>query len=291
MAIDKLQDRIRKFKSPLALDLFAKPEHIPQKFFINGKSFLDAYFAYCEKLLEAVKESVSAVRLDLGMFSLYGEEGAEVLCKISHLAHQMGIYVFLQIPEPLSRCVAEHEAQVLFSPKTTIWFDGIILTAFIGSDAVVPFVECLKNSDKDIFLAARTSNRSAAEMQDLRSGSRLAYMAKADIANRYADGLIGKSGYARIALVGAAASVDCLRALREKYTRLFLLIDGCDYPNANAKNCSAAFDKLGHGALACAGLSVVAAWRENEEEADPIQTALKAAERHRKNLLRYVTVL
>jgi orotidine-5'-phosphate decarboxylase len=166
-----------------------------------------------------------------------------------------------------------------------------MLTGFIGSDAITPFAERLKESDKDVFIASRTSNRSAAEMQDLRSGSRLAYMAKADIANRFAGSFLGKSGYSRIALIAAASSADCLRALRTKYTNLFLLLDGCDYPNANAKNCSAAFDQLGHGAIACAGLSVMAAWQENEDQTDPVAAAQKAAERHRRNILRYVTVL
>lgn len=291
MSIDKLQDRIRKLKSPVAVDMFAQAEHIPQKYLSESECFLRAYLTYCKELLEAMKDTAAAIRMDHGMFSLYGQKGLEVLRELSHQAHRLGYYVLLQIPEPLSRRGAVCEAQLLFAQDASVWFDGLLLAADIGSDAIAPFVEYLKAFDKDLFVVARTSNRSAAEMQDLRSGSRLAYMAKADIANRYADGLVGKSGYSKIALVGAASSVDCLYNLREKYTSIFLLLDGCDYPNANAKNCSAAFDKLGHGALACAGLSVLAAWRECENEADPVVAAQKAVERHKKNLLRYVSVL
>lgn len=291
MSIDKLQDRIRKLKSPLAVDLFAQAEHVPHTFLRNEEGFLSAYIAYCEALLEAMKETVPAIRLDQGMFSFYGVSGLQALQKISYLAHKLGYYVLLQIPEPLSRRAAVCAAQQLFCDDTMAYFDGLMVTAFIGSDAIAPFAEYLKENEKDIFVVTRTSNRSAAEMQDLRTGSRLAYMAKADIANRYADSLVGKSGYSKIALVGAASSADCLRSLREKYTNMFLFLDGCDYPNANAKNCSAAFDKLGHGALACAGLSVIAAWQECGEECDPVEAAKKAAERHKKNLLRYVTVL
>ena len=291
MSIDKLQDRIRKLKSPVAVDMFAKPEHLPPQLFSEGKAFLSAYQEYCGKLLEQLTDTVTAVRFDYGTLSLYGPDGVAVLSQLTLRAHKLGYYVFLQIGEPLSKQNAECSAQLLFTSDQKVYFDGIILTAYIGSDAIAPFVAFLKESDKDLFVVARTSNRSATEMQDLLSGSRLAYMAKADIVNRYVDALIGKSGYARIALIAAASSADCLRGLRGKYRNLFLVLDGCDYPNANAKNCSVAFDNLGHGAIACAGLSVLGAWQEETDCVDYIMAARRAAERQRKNLLRYVTIL
>ena len=78
---------------------------------------------------------------------------------------------------------------------------------------------------------------------------------------------------------------------REKYKDAFILVDGCDYSNANAKNCAAAFDQLGHGAAVCAGLSVVAAWKEEGSEADEQVAAAEAVKRLKKNLQRYITVL
>lgn len=292
MSVDKLQDRIRKLKSPLAVDLFAKQEHIPPQFFSGEMTFLQAYQEYCGELLEQLDGTVAAVRLDYGMLSLYGSDGITVLTELSVQAHKLGYYVLLQIGEPLSRQNAEFAAEMLFDAKQPVYFDGLIMAAYIGSDAIVPFFEQMKGSDKDLFVVARTSNRSAAEMQDLLTGSRLAYMAKADIVNRYVDPLIGRCGYARVALMAAAASADCLRGLRGKYKNIFLLLDGCDYPNANAKNCSAAFDKFGHGAVACAGLSVLAAWKDElENPSDYIGAAQKAAERHKRNLIRYVTIL
>ena len=83
-----------------------------------------------------------------------------------------------------------------------------------------------------------------------------------------------------------------LRNLREKYKNLFLLIDGYDYSNSNAKNCSFAFDKLGHGAIACAGRGITVAWdTDTSEGTDYIAQVVEAAERMKKNLLRYITVL
>jgi hypothetical protein len=152
-----------------------------------------------------------------------------------------------------------------------------------------PFVKLLADSPKGLYGVVRSGNKSAAELQDLFTGNRLSHTAAADLVNRLGEPLAGRSGYNRIGAMAGAASADGLRVLRSKYSRLFLILDGYDYPNANAKSCSYAFDKLGHGAAACAGESILTAWKE--EEGDYGSLALAAAERMKKNLNRYVTIL
>ena len=150
----------------------------------------------------------------------------------------------------------------------------------------------MKSCEKDLFVVLRTANKSAAELQDLLTGSRLVHMAAADIVYRQCEPLVGRSGYSRIAAVGPASVADVLKKLRARYKSLFLLLDGYDYPNANAKNCSFAFDKLGHGAIACSGAGITCAWIADEANGEEyVRCAVEAAERMKKNLLRYITVL
>jgi hypothetical protein len=112
----------------------------------------------------------------------------------------------------------------------------------------------------------------------------------ADIVNRQAESKTGRHGFSQVGALASASAADSLRSLRSKYPKLFLLLDGYDYPNANAKNCSYAFDKLGHGAAACAGESIIAAWKESENN-DYVAAAVEATDRMKKNLTRYVTIL
>lgn len=51
-----------------------------------------------------------------------------------------------------------------------------------------------------------------------------------------------------------------------------------------------AFGLLGHGALVCAGSLVLGAWQERED-GDYLAAAKDAAERLKRNLTRYVTIL
>ncbi len=292
MSVDKLQNGIRKLKNPSMVEFSFDKTQIPPEFVETANGVYDAYCRYVKSLLDALNGLVPAVRFSFGSFAVAGTEGMESLKELLAYAEERGFYVLLDVPEIYSA----HDAALLaetFLNVHTIWeFDALVLSCYIGSDAVKPFADRLKEIDKDLFLLLRTGNKSASELQDLLTGSRLVYTAAADMAKRLGEGFVDRCGYSRIAGVGPGTSTDSLRTLRSKYPALFLLVDGYDNSGSNAKNCSLAFDKLGHGAVACAGSSIVAAWKEeNADNADAVAHAVQAAERMKKNLSRYVTVL
>ena len=141
-------------------------------------------------------------------------------------------------------------------------------------------------------MVLRTANKSASELQDLLTGSRLVHMAAADMAYRFCGPLVGRSGYSQVAGVCPASGADVMKKVRTRYKQMFLLIDGYDLTNANAKNCSNAFDALGHGAVVCSGTGITCAWIGNSPDGlDYLKLSVEAAERMRKNLTRYVTIL
>ena len=151
-------------------------------------------------------------------------------------------------------------------------------------------VEKLKETKKSLFVTLRNANRSASQLQDLMTGSRLVHIAAADMVKRMGEDFKTRSGYSQIGGVAAATSADSVRTLRSKFPNLFLLVDGYDYSNANAKNCSFAFDKLGHGAIVCGCDCVLSAWKD-EPNIEPIDCVVSAAERMKKNLNRYISIL
>jgi orotidine-5'-phosphate decarboxylase len=278
-------------KNPLVVDFSVLPSHIPPHILETEADFVGAYKRFCLELLEGLKDTVPAVRLDFNSFALLGSEGLLVLEHLLLFAKSCGYYVILDGVEVLSAQSAERAAEILFSDTCSWYFNGLIIPAYIGSDGIRPYAARLKETNKSLFVVARTANRSAPEMQDLLSGSRLAHIAKTDVVNRFSDSLIGRCGYSQVAVVAAASSADSLRALRSKFKSVFLLLDGSDYPNANMKNCSFAFDSLGHGAIACVGTSVTAAWQEENQPKDYVELAIQSALRLKKNLTRYVSVL
>ena len=292
MAIDKLQDKIRKLKNPSMLDFSMDTEKIPPHILLEETNACAAYERFCRELLSALKTLIPAVRFSVSRSMLMGAEGLNVLERLTAYASELGYYVLLDVPESLSREHAELNAKILLQNACPYTFDGLLLTPYIGSDAIKPYTELLKQKGKDLFVVLRTANKTASELQDLLSGSRLVHMAAADIVNRQSEKMITRSGYSQVAVVGPANVADVLKKLRARYKHFFILIDGYDYANANAKNCSYGFDQLGHGAIACANAGILSAWNPDLSDGrDYVRCAEEAAERMKKNLLRYVTIL
>ena len=292
MSVDFLQEKIRKRKNPLIVDMTVTEDLIPSTVRETYPDFPQACHAFTQELLNALKEIVPAVRFRFANFTLMGAEGMELLRGLLGYASALGYYVLLDCVDILSPAMAQYAAQQLFSNETPWHFDGLIVPTYIGSEGLKPFVTMMAQTDKGLFGVIRTGNKSASELQDLFTGNRRSHMAAADLVNRFGEPMLGKCGYHRIgALVGAAAG-DSLRSLRSKYNRMFMILDGADYAHANAKLCSNAFDRLGYGAAACVGRSVLGAWQEpGADVGDYAALAAEAAERMKKNLLRYITIL
>lgn len=290
MAIETLQNKIRKLKNPSMLDLRIPRDQLPQHLLTEEGSYLMAYCRFCRELLQGLKGIVPAVRFSFDAFALLGGEGLHHLSALMQEAGESGYYVLLDGPQIVSPLAAEEAAETFFASEAYPC-DGLLIEAYIGTDAIKPFVKYCKN-DKDLFVVLRSSNKSASELQDLMNGNRLVHYVAADLVSRTGESIVTRSGYSRICGVLSATAANSIRAIRGVYKSMFLMVDGLDAPSGNHKNCSYAFDRMGHGAVVCAGLSLTAAWKETESDGrDFVSCATQAAERMRKLLTGYVPVL
>lgn len=291
MAVDIFQDKIRKTKNPSVLELGLAVSELPQHLLTEAGSSENAYVRFCKELLTALKGVVPAVRLSFSAFALLGGNGLSALREVLKQASTLGYYVILDAPEILSQASAVLTAESLLGENSAFPCDALVISGYLGSDIIKPFLPYCKKK-KDIYVVVRTANKSASELQDLLSGSRVVHAAAADHVNRYGGDSVGRNGYTQVGIMAAASAADSLRSLRTKYPKLFFLVDGYDYPNSNAKNCSFAFDKYGHGAAVCSGAGITCAWKNAGSDGhDYLEHAVSAAERMKKNLTRYVTVL
>ncbi|MBE6934304.1 MAG: hypothetical protein E7462_04545 [Ruminococcaceae bacterium] len=291
MSIDVLHEKIRKLKCPIIVDFSMQETLLPPYLLVEEGSYPKAYYRFCKELLERLDEVVPGVRFSFDTFALFGGEGLENLSALLDRARALGLYTILDGPQILSPWAADRAAELLQSEQYPC--DAMLISPYIGSDGIKPFVPACTKMEKDLFIVVRSANKSASELQDLLTGKRLVQGAAAEMVNRFGEPIFTKCGFSRICSVSSAGAADSLRNLRAQYKRMFLLVDGLDYPSGNVKNCSYAFDRFGYGAVISAGPTITAAWKE-EEEANPMEytdAAVKTVERIRKNLLRYITIL
>ena len=125
MSLDKLQEKIRKTKNPLVVDLSVLPDQLPPHLLESEGAFLPAYERFCMELLEGLRGTVPAVRLSFGFFSLLGSGGVDALHRILTDARDKGYYIFLEGLEFLSSQTAAYSADILFGNDGTLSFDGL----------------------------------------------------------------------------------------------------------------------------------------------------------------------
>lgn len=287
MSIDLLQEKIRKLKCPIVLDMSVEPELIPAGMDSDGSSNIEMF---CRQLLSGLKGVIPAVRFPFDQFALMGSDGLRILADLLREAKDMGYYVLLDGPAITSPWSAARAASLL-DAASAYPCDGMVISDYIGSDAIRPCLPACK-AGKSLFVIARSANKSAVELQDLMTGSRLVHVAAADIANRHGETMCGRSGYHQIGVVTSATSASAVSGLRTKYNRMFLLVDGLDYPGGNAKNASCGFDRFGHGCAVSVGPAITGAWKETGSDgSDFVECAQRAAERIRGNINRYISIL
>ena len=292
MSIDLLHEKIRKLKNPMVVDFSLQQPLLPKHLLSEEGSVEGAYHRFCTELMEGLSGVVPAVRFSFDDFALLSANGLQILAQLLTRAKELGFYVILDGTQILTPSSADNASDVFFGTDSYPC-DALLISPYIGTDGIKPFVPYCANASKSLFVVVRSPNKSASELQDLLTGKRLVQGAAAELVNRYGEQILTKCGYSTVCAAVSAGYPDGIRALRAQYRHMFLLVDGIDYPSGNAKNCSFAFDRLGYGAAVSVGASVTAAWKdaENAEPSEYVELAVQAAERIRKNLLRYVTIL
>lgn len=289
MAVDRLQEKIRKGKTTLMLEFSGFPDCIPPQYLNQDAEIPAAASAYCRELMIGLKGMICGVRFSFAAFALLGFNGLAILSELMKKAASLGYYVLLDAPELYGPEMAEQTAKTIWGEGSPYPCDGMVIHPYLGSDVIRPFLPYCREKKKDLFVQVRSGNKSASELQDLLSGSRVVHAAAADYVNRFGGDTHGKYGYSRVGVLVPANAANTLKNLRTKYQNLFMIVDGMEYPGAFGKNCAYAFDKLGHGAVVCVSGMVTCAWKK--EEGEPLALAAAALEKLQKNLGRYITVL
>lgn len=307
MSIDVLQEKIRKTKNPSMVGLDPSPETVPPHLIQaaiakNGhtlEALAEAYKTFCAQLLRAFKGIVPAIKVQSACFDALGAPGVAAMQRVLQQAQKLGYYVVLDSMRGDVGVIAALCAQSLFGQVQAgeetfqpYACDGVTLNGYLGGDSIAPFLPYCEKGKKNLFILVKTSNRTSTEVQDLLSGGRLVHTAMADLVNRWGAGMHGKCGYCQVAAVVGATYPNILKTLRSKYPGMFFLVPGYGAQGGTAKGVAGAFDRFGHGAVVSASRSIIAAWKKTETDGrDYVEQAIAAAEKMKKDLAKYTTVM
>jgi orotidine-5'-phosphate decarboxylase len=306
MSIDRLQDRIRSMKNPTVAGLDSRPEYVPpqimtKNFELYGhtlKAAAEAVFEFNTALIDALCEVVPAVKPQAACYELLGAEGIAVLKRTIDYARNKGMYVIVDCKRNDIGTTASAYADAYFGTVrlgdeeiAPFGADSITVNPYPGTDGISPFIKYCEESDKSIFVLAKTSNRSSYEIQDMVEGDRPLYRVVTAHIERWGNNCIGKYGFSNVGAVVGATHPEQLRELRELHPSVFFLVPGYGAQGAGARDIEHAFTKEGHGAVVNSSRGIICAWQERKDDGSCFaEAAYEKALQMRRDIGQYVVI-
>lgn len=157
--VDKYNARVDKVNSLLCVGLDSNIEQLPEEFL--AEEF--PQFAFNRYIIEQTHEFVAAYKPNIAFYEARGERGWHELALTMEYLHSKhpDIFTICDAKRGDIGSTSEAYATAIFD---TLCADAVTLHPFLGKDALEPF---LSRPDKCCIVLCRTSNKGAAEFQDM----------------------------------------------------------------------------------------------------------------------------
>ena len=276
---DRLCEVVKAKKTPLVvgLDPFysrlpaAIKDHRDMNDEFDAAAAVDAIFDFCTQTMRIVAPMVPAVKINIAFFEKYLWEGVETYYSLVAEADALGLEVIGDVKRGDIGHTAELYASAhlenpeLAGLEDTITPDAVTINGFAGVESIEPFVRVADQQGKGVFVWVRSSNPTAAPIQDfVGADGQMMYEKLAEIVAQIAEKpeRIGKNGYSNVGMVVGGTAPQVTTALRQKYDKVWFLVPGYGSQGASATDCIRFCKPDGTGALISASRSIIYAYEK-----------------------------
>ncbi|MHB1294809.1 MAG: orotidine-5'-phosphate decarboxylase [Anaerolineae bacterium] len=200
----KLEASIAARDSLLCVGLDPQPSLIPARYASVGD--------FCRAIIDATADQACLFKPNIAFFEALGEPGLRALRET--LAHvPADIPVLLDAKRGDISSTAQAYARAVYEDWGA---DAVTVSPYLGADGVQPFLDY---ADRGVFVLCKTSNPSAAQVQDWSQAGEPLYQHVADLAQEWA-------GTRQIGLVIGATYPESVAAVRDRNASAWFLVPG-----------------------------------------------------------------
>ncbi len=274
---DRLCDAVKSKKTSLIVGLDPVYSRLPAPIKnhrqmndeFDADAAVDAIFDFCTQTMRIIAPMVPAVKINIAFFEKYLWEGLETYYALITEGDDLGLEVIGDVKRGDIGHTAElYAAAHLENPELagledTLAPDAITISPYTGADGIEPFADMATKQGKGVFVLVRTSNPSAAAIQDFADADgRTMYEKVAEIVAQTGDKpeRVGASGYSNIGMVVGGTAPNVTSALRQEYDKVWFLVPGYGSQGASAADCLRFCKPDGTGALINASRSIIYAY-------------------------------
>jgi orotidine-5'-phosphate decarboxylase len=202
-------------------------------------------------VIDVVAPLVPAVKPQAAFFEQLGPAGMRALKETIDHAASKGLLVILDGKRnDIGSTATGYAEAYLGADGASPWgCDALTVGPYLGDDSLTPFVETAKARAGGIFVLVKTSNPGGKRFQDIVAEDKPVYRHVADYVESLARETAGSGGFGCVGAVVSTTSPEQLGELRQAMPHTWILIPGFGAQGGTAKDCAAAFDANGLGAI------------------------------------------
>jgi orotidine-5'-phosphate decarboxylase len=247
-----------------------------------------AMAVHCALLIDAVGEQCVAVKPQVACFERLGAPGWAALGEVIARAHEHDLLVIADAKRGDVDITASAYAQGYFGVTDTpygrvdgLGVDALTVNPLLGADSLEPLLEAARAIGGGLFALVRTSNPSAAEVQErrLEEGGTVSD-SLAELVARLGEPGTGSSGLSDVGAVVGATAPERLAGLRERMPAAIFLLPGVGAQGGRIEDLAPAFSPGPAAALVSVSRGIAAA--HERTGGDPEQAAHDEAVRLRE---------
>lgn len=279
---DRLIDAITVRKSPAVVGLDPVYDRLPRSLQglasgqeLSTNATAEAFLEFGRRVIRIVSPLVPAVKINIAYFECLGVPGLQAYFDLVKEASEQDLIVIGDVKRGDVGHTAEmyaqgHLAAGVRDPSDRAFPDAVTLNGYFGLDGVKPFIEAARIQGRGVFVLVRTSNDSAATIQDITTeDGRKMHEVVASLVARWAtdSNTSGRHGYTSVgAVVATRDSEDAVR-LRAAMPYSLFLVPGYGAQGGCAEDFRPYFKADGTGAIVAAGRSIIFAHEKPQYQA------------------------
>ncbi len=285
---DRLISAVDDKRSCVVVGLDPRPDALPpglrERATESAEGAAEAVLEFNQRVLDAVAPHVVAAKIQSAFYEALGWRGVRCYGETIVAAKKRGLLTIADVKRSDIGSTAEAYAKAHLDHFGA---DAVTVNPYLGSDGIAPFLK-RTSEGKGLFVLVKTSNPSAAELQDLDSAGAPLHERVAALVTQWGAGSRGEQGYSAAGAVVAATYPGAAARLRELMPDVIFLVPGYGAQGAAAEDCRPCFDKRGRGAIVNSSRGIIFAYAGVGRRSDPWEESVEEAARHMKESLEAV---
>jgi len=220
-------------------------------------------------IIEAVCDSVVAVKPQLSFYESLGASGMKALAATICYARQNDLLVILDGKRnDIGTSMAGYadaylgEVQIGDTMHRALQADALTVNPYLGSDSILPLIERIKLFGTGIFVLVKTSNPSGNEVQNLQVEDKKVYEVVGELCHQWGLSTVDRDGYSAVGAVVGATYPREATALRSIMPHAYFLVPGFGAQGASAADVVSSFNDDGLGAVVNSSRDIIFAYKK-----------------------------